>query len=87
MKKKTAVVLTAVGEAGMFFFGAFILLTLATWFLSGVMNTLKLSGILHNLHLFIFVSGIFALTVFVFAALFKAIVTSRRFIDVFDEEK
>jgi len=86
VKKKVVIFLTATGEAGMFYVGAVIVLTLVTWFLSGIVNTLNLNGILHNLSLFVFVSGLFALTVFVFTILFIAVTNSKRFIDVFDRD-
>jgi hypothetical protein len=85
LKKKAALVLIAFGEAGMFYFGAVILLTLLTSFLSFIVNKFKISVFLHNLPLFIFVSGYFAVTAFVVAALCKAIFASKRFIEIFDK--
>lgn len=86
VKKKAALVLITFGEAGMFYCGAVILLTLLTCFLSFIENTFKMNGFLHNFPLFIFISGFFAVTAFVVATLCKAIFSSKRFIEVFDKD-
>lgn len=85
LKKKYIVAIIALGEAGMFAIGAVFFLGVSTWFLSGVLASLKLS-IAYKVPVFIFVTGIITLSVFILAVLIKAITASKRFIDVFDKD-
>lgn len=85
LKKRYIVAIIALGEAGMFALGAVFFLGVSTWFLSGVLASLKLS-FAYKAPVFIFVTGLIALSVFVLAVLIKAITASTRFIDVFDKD-